>query len=183
MRPARVPVDIVGPARIKGGPNLHLLEEFDRAIGLPKHYRALPGHHPLVKAWLGQKKITEKQFNAGNKYRVLYEKANDPHGVDSTQLLAINRSVGSDLPAGRGGDGLARRSIKLIERRLARANRAIIRNFCGLGIPMGASVQSVVNCNSAGYIFRLREALDDLVEAFENLSIPDLERDIEREIA
>jgi hypothetical protein len=171
------------PALISGGANIHVLEDFNEgSAGTAKRYRALPGEHPLVKAWI-RRKISPEQFNAGNKYRVLYEKANAPHGVDSTQLMAISRSFGPKIGGGLAGDGQAHTSLKIIESRLSPVNCAIVRNFCGIGIAMGCSVQSVIDFHPTGYLSRLKEALDDLASVIQKISVPDLERDIEQEIA
>lgn len=128
-----------------------------------RRYRALPADHPLVRAWV-KGKIDEFQFGAGNVYRVVYEKANDPHGRDSTQGIAVDRS--------RSGDGVgtaardlidARKSLARVEKSLGSVDRIIVRRFCGQGQSMSAAVYAATECATNGVLFRVREALQSLV--------------------
>lgn len=137
-------------------------------------YRALPGDHPLVRAWANEK-IDAAMFNAGNIYRLLFEKANDPAGQDCTQAMFVNRSAAGDRTSLRMAEAeTAGRSLARIERRITAVEAKIVRAFCGRAISANAAVNGVLayRCPPDGVWNRMREVLASLAEAIRKAGVP-----------
>lgn len=151
--------------------------DMDKTVG-ERRYRALPADHPLVKAWVNRK-IPETEFNAGNIYRVVFERANDPSGRDSTAAMLVDRShtSGGD-PAHKADIETCKASIADINSRLSEVDRGIIEKFCGLGLSIAASVDSTVLCAPAGRLFRIRESLRSLERAIRFGRLPEIAPEI-----
>jgi hypothetical protein len=133
-----------------------------------RRFRSLPAEHPLVRAWFAGRITDPMHFNAGNIYRVLYEKANDPGGIDSSQAMNISRSHSGDRATLRSAEmEHARRSLGRVERRIpSPTDRLIVQTFCGRGMPAQASLRSAgLQPHPNGVWDRIREALGWLREA------------------
>jgi hypothetical protein len=143
-------------------------------VRVQRRYRALPADHSLVKAWV-KRKISETEFNAGNVYRIVYERANDPSGRDSTAAMAVDRSrQGGGEPAHKADVEACKGSIADLHARLGEVDRTIVEAFCGLGLPIAASVDNAVICAPAGRLYRLREALRALERAVKGGKLPEI---------
>lgn len=87
--------------------------DLDKTVG-ERRYRALPADHPLVRAFI-KRKIPETEFNAGNVYRIIFERANDSAGRDSTAALFVDRSrQGGGEPAYKADVQACRDSLGLL---------------------------------------------------------------------
>jgi len=151
--------------------------DLDKTIG-ERRYRALPADHPLVKLFI-KGKIPENEFNPGNIYRIIFERANDPAGRDSTAAMAISASRSGDgEPAVRADMALCRDALANIHYRMATVNGEIIRKFCGLGLSIAAAIDSTVICAASGRTARAREALQALGEAMAKVDMPEIAPEI-----
>jgi hypothetical protein len=133
-----------------------------------RRYRALPADHPLVKAWVNEK-IDAEMFNAGNVYRLLFEKANDPAGRDSTQAMFVNGG-GPDSRTNLKSAEIQRaeKSLTRVERQIgSEVDRKIVRAFCGRRVSANAAVEGATryHCPSNAVWPRMREALTSLTKA------------------
>lgn len=138
-----------------------------------RRYRALPADHPLVKAWF-KRKIPETEFNAGNVFRIIYERANDPRGHDSTQNLAVDRSRSEGSGVAAADVAACRASIEGFRDRMSQVDFDIVEKFCGIGLPLSAAVHSSVMCSAGGVLYRAREALRGLESAIKHAAMPEI---------
>jgi hypothetical protein len=147
--------------------------DLDKTIG-ERRYRALPADHPLVKLFV-KGKIPESEFNPGNIYRILFERANDPAGRDSTAAMMVSASRSSDgEPAFRADMAQCRDCLSNMHARMGTVDREIIRLLCGLGHSVAAAVDFAVVCAPSGRILRAREALRALGATIEKISLPEI---------
>lgn len=118
------------------------------------------GEHPLTLAFESGK-ISADEHNAGNTYRVLFEKMGRA-GKDSTDFEVSGSPARTPFTQTQYE---AIQAIQKIEAAMDRRNAAIVRKFCGEGTAARESVMRVVACHPNGVTFRLREALENLGDA------------------
>jgi hypothetical protein len=147
--------------------------DMDKTVG-ERRYRALPADHPLVKAWV-KRKISDSEFDAGNLYRLIFERANDPAGRDSTAVLNRVTASGAGGVPNRVADAQAcKDSLADLNARMGEIDRQLVEKFCGLALSLSASVDSSVLCAPAGRLFRMREALRSLERAIQGGKLPEI---------
>lgn len=147
----------------KPGPGKVYVREFVSArTGREERFRNI-GEHPLTLAH-ARGKIHDEQFAAGEELRALCE-LRAAGGRDSTDLS----------PPGAGGQGAglaftqtqvdAIRRLERLRSRLKNRDWIILEKFCGEGCSMADSVRAATLCHPSGVLFRIQEALDELVAA------------------
>lgn len=149
-----------GPAKAGPGQAFEIESVDDRVPGGPRRYNNVDSH-PLNRAkFYG--KISSQQWAAGNEYRRKCEIL-EKSGIDSTQPR---------VPAGSDGTPFTQaqvdavRWLQFVDGCLSRADRTIVRMFCGCGYSMLASVKLAVKCfNEDAIVSRVSEALDELGDA------------------
>jgi len=153
----------VGCCAPKPGPgDLYIRECVSARTGCELRYRNI-GEHPLTLAH-ARGKISEEQFAAGNTLRTLCE-MRLASGRDSTEMV----------PGAGGGPGLAftqlqidaARRLDRLRSRLKTRDWIILEKFCGEGWSMSEAVRAATLCHPSGVLFRVQEALDELVGANE----------------
>ena len=146
----------------KPGPGDVYVREFVSArTGRQERYRNI-GEHPLTLAY-ARRKISDEQYAAGNEFRTLCE-LRLGGSRDSTEMVP---------GAGGGGDKLSIAQAQLDAGRLLERLRAriktrdwiILEKFCGEGWSMAEAVRAATLCHPSGVLFRVQEALDELVAA------------------
>ena len=161
-QPARQsPITHLGP---KPGPGDVYIREFVSArTGREERYRNI-GEHPLTLAH-ARRKISNEQFAAGDEFRALCE-------------LRLGGSRDStDMVPGAGGAGAglgfnqvqidAGRALERLRARIKTRDWIILEKFCGEGWSMVEAVRAATLCHPSGVLFRVQEALDELVAARE----------------
>jgi hypothetical protein len=144
------------------GPGDHYVREFVSATtGREERFRNI-GEHPLTLAH-ARGKIGDEQFAAGEEVRRLCE------------LRAASGRDSTDRTPGAGGGGShapfmqiqidAIRRLERIRAKLKRRDWIIIEKFCGEGWSMAETVRAGTLCHPSGVLFRVQEALDELVTA------------------
>ena len=119
------------------------------------------GEHPLTLAH-ARGRISDDQFAAGEELRRLYA-LREARGRDSSQMR-----LGS---GGAAHTGLSQVQLDAIRRlgrlrsRLKDRDWIILEKFCGDGWSMAESVRAATVCHPSGVIYRMLEALDELVVA------------------
>ena len=147
----------------KPGPGKVYVREFVSArSGREERFRNI-GEHPLTLAH-ARGKIGDEQFAAGEELRALCE-LRAAGGRDSTDLS----------PPGGGGNGAglaftqtqvdAIHRLERLRSRLKARDWIILERFCGEGWPMAEAVRAATLCHPSGVLFRMQEALDELVAA------------------
>jgi hypothetical protein len=158
----RQQLEVDGPAKV--GPGQEFIREpiDDRVIGGPRRFNNV-GSHPLNLA-KARGKISSQQWAAGNKYRQMFE-MRERSGHDSSQ---------PHIPAGLPGTPFTQaqvdaiRWLQFVDGSMSRADRTIIRMFCGKGHSMVDSVRcGVKNFDPKSVVSRVNEALDELMDAME----------------
>jgi hypothetical protein len=156
-----------GPAK-QGEGQVLALERFNEGTaGTAKRVRNVASHPLRLAYHRGQ--ISEAHFQAGETYRIMFEKMRRS-GLDSSQ--ALDRSGG-------GGNGApftqtqvdAINGIKKIEAAMGPRDRRIIRYFCGEGMSPVESVQRVTSVHPSSVRYRIVEALEGLEDALEQTRI------------
>jgi hypothetical protein len=159
QRPPKAPSEHLGP---KTGPGGVYIREFVSArTGREERFRNI-GEHPLTLAHARQK-ISDEQYAAGNEFRELCE-----------LRLGSNRDS-TDMVPGAGGGGAdvrftqtqidAARELERLRARIKTRDWIILERFCGEGWSMVEAVRAATLCHPSGVIFRVQEALDELVAA------------------
>ncbi|HEX3430824.1 MAG TPA: hypothetical protein VHT03_08055 [Rhizomicrobium sp.] len=146
----------------KAGPGDVYVQEFLSArTGRELRYRNI-GEHPLTLAH-ARGKISSDQFAAGEEVRRLYE-LRALSGRDSTQMTPGSGGAHSCAPVTESQLDAARCLERL---RLCLKNRdwIIVEKFCGEGWSMAEAVRAATLCHPSGVLFRVQEALDELVAA------------------
>jgi hypothetical protein len=158
-RPAQPPEKRQVP---KPGPGDVYIREFVSArTGREERHRNI-GEHPLTLAH-ARRKISDEQFAAGEEFRALCE-------------LRIGGSRDStDMAAGAAGGNAelcfaqthidAGRKLERLRSRMKRRDWIIVEKFCGEGWSMVEAVRAATLCHPSGVLFRVQEALDELVAA------------------
>ena len=146
----------------KPGPSDVYVREFVSArTGREERYRNI-GEHPLTLAH-ARGKIDNDQFAAGEELRRLYE-LRALSGQDSTQVTLASGSAGPSVPISDAQLDAARR-LERLRGRLKSRDWIILEKFCGEGWSMAEAVRAATLCHPSGVLFRVREALDELVAA------------------
>jgi len=154
------------PKRVapKPGPGDFYVREFVSArTGREERFRNI-GEHPLTLAH-ARRKISDEQFAAGEEFRRLCE-------------LRLGRTRDStDMVPGAGGAGAglcfpqaqidAARRLERLRTRIKTRDWVILEKFCGEGWSMAEAVRVATLCHPSGVLFRVQEALDELVAARE----------------
>lgn len=149
----------IGP---KPGPgDVYVRELLSARSGRRERYRNI-GEHPLTLAH-ARGRISDEQLAAGNEFRALCE-----------LRLGGSRDSTDTVPgAGRAGAGLsftqaqidAVRKLEKLRTQIKTRDWIILEKFCGEGWSMAEAVRAATLCHPSGVLFRVREALDELVGA------------------
>jgi hypothetical protein len=146
------------------GPNGIYVREFVSArTGREERYRNI-GEHPLTLAH-ARRKISDAQFAAGDEFRALCE------------LRLGGTRDSTDMVPGAGGATPeccftqtqidAGRRLEQLRAGLKARDWIILEKFCGEGWSMAEAVRAATLCHPSGVLFRVQEALDELIEASE----------------
>jgi hypothetical protein len=157
QRPRQPSPTRLGP---KAGPGDIYVREFVSArTGREERYRNI-GEHPLTLAH-ARRKISDEQFAAGEQFRALCE----------SRLCSSRDST--DMVPGSGGGGAelrftqaridAVRELERLRRHIKTRDWTILEKFCGEGWSMAEAVRAATLCHPSGVLFRVQEALDELV--------------------
>jgi hypothetical protein len=140
---------------------VYVREFVSAPTGREERYRNI-GEHPLTLAH-ARGKISDDQFAAGEQLRRLYE------------LCALSGQDSTTMTPGSGGAGAASpitvaqldavRRIEQLRSRLKNRDWIIVERFCGEGWSMVEAVRAATLCHPSGVLFRVHEALDELVAA------------------
>jgi len=146
----------------KPGPTDVYVREFVSArTGREERYRNI-GEHPLTLAH-ARGKISDEQFAAGEEVRRMYE-LRALSGRDSTLMTPRSGGAGPGIPISEAQLGAARRLARL-RSRLKDRDWIIVEKFCGEGWSMAEAVRAATLCHPSGVLYRVQEALDELVTA------------------
>lgn len=145
----------------KAGPgDIYVRELVSARTGREERLRNI-GEHPLTLAH-ARGRISDRQFAAGEELRRL-----------CAQALAGGRDS-TDMTPGSGGGGHTALSevqvgavlrLEKLRSRLKTRDWIIAVKFCGEGWSMAESVRAATLCHPSGVLFRVQEALDELVAA------------------
>jgi hypothetical protein len=147
----------LGPKAGPGG--IYIRELVSARTGREERFRNV-GEHPLTLAH-AKGKISDEQFAAGDEFRSLCE-------------LRLGGSRDStDMVPGAGGAGCglsftqaqvdAGRELERFRVQVKRRDWIILEKFCGEGWSMAEAVRAATLCHPSGVLFRVQEALDELV--------------------
>ena len=146
----------------KPGPSDLYVREFVSArTGREERYRNI-GEHPLTLAH-ARGKISDEQFAAGEEVRRLYE-LRGLSGKDSSLMTPGSGGAGTSHSITEAQLDAARRLERLSARLKAR-DWKIVEKFCGEGWSMAEAVRTATLCHPSGVLYRVQEALDELVGA------------------
>jgi hypothetical protein len=146
----------------KAGPfDLYVREFVSARTGREERYRNI-GEHPLTLAH-ARGKISDEQFAAGEKLRRLHELC-ALSGQDSSLMTAGSGGAGAHLPI-TDSQLDAVRGLERMRCRLKSRDWIIVEKFCGEGWSMADAVRAATLCHPSGVLFRVQEALDELVVA------------------
>jgi hypothetical protein len=147
----------------KPGPvDVYIREFVSARTGCEERYRNV-GEHPLTLAH-ARGKISDEQFAAGEALRQLYELC-ALSGQDSTLMTPGSGGAGTNLPITDSQLDAVRR-LERLRSRLKPRDRIIVEKFCGEGWSMAEAVRASTLCHPSGVLFRVQEALDELVVAW-----------------
>lgn len=146
----------------KAGPSdVYIRELVSARTGREERYRNI-GEHPLTLAH-ARGRISDAQFAAGEELRRLYE------------LRALSGQDSTLMTPGAGGAGVclsireaqldAARRVDRLRSRLKDRDWIIVEKFCGEGWSMAEAVRAATLCHPSGVLYRVQEALDELVAA------------------
>ncbi|HEX9159668.1 MAG TPA: hypothetical protein VF835_05520 [Rhizomicrobium sp.] len=152
----------------KPGPSDLYVREFVSArTGREQRYRNI-GEHPLTLAH-ARGKISDEQFAAGEEVRRLYE-LRGLSGKDSTLTAPGSGGAGTSHSITEAQLDAARRLERLSARLKARDWKIVVK-FCGEGWSMAEAVRAATLCHPSGVLYRVQEALDELVAAHGGRSV------------
>ena len=140
--------------------DVYVREFVSARTGLQERLRNI-GEHPLTLAH-ARGRISDEHFAAGEELRILFA-LREARGRDSTE-----RFLGS---GGATDTGLSQVQVDAIRRlgrlrsKLKNRDWIILEKFCGDGWSMAESVRAATICHPSGVLFRVLEALDELVLA------------------
>jgi hypothetical protein len=146
----------------KAGPSdVYICEFVSARTGREERYRNI-GEHPLTLAH-ARHKISDEQFAAGEELRRLCE-LRALSGHDSTLMTPGSGGAGACLPIGEAQLDAVRR-VERLRSRLKHRDWIIVEKFCGEGWSMAEAVRAATLCHPSGVLYRVQEALDELVAA------------------
>lgn len=146
----------------KPGPGDIYVREFVSArTGREQRYRNI-GEHPLTLAH-ARGKIDDEQYAAGDELRRLYE-MRAVSGRDSTDMAPGTGSSGLRVPFSQLQVDAIRR-LERLRTRIKERDWIILEKFCGEGWSMAEAVRAATLCHPSGVLFRVQEALEELVSA------------------
>lgn len=146
----------------KPGPGDVYVREFVSACtGREERWRNV-GEHPLTLAH-ARGKISDEQFAAGEEVRRLYE-LRALSGQDSTLMTPGSGGAGPALPITEAQLDATRR-LERLRSRLKERDWIIVERLCGEGWSMAEAVRAATLCHPSGILYRVQEALDELVVA------------------
>jgi hypothetical protein len=141
---------------------VYIREFVSARTGREERYRNI-GEHPLTLAH-ARGKISDEQFAAGEAVRRLYE-LRALSGHDSTVMTPGSGGAGPSVPITEAQLDAARRLDRL-SARLKDRDWTIVEKFCGEGWSMAEAVRAATLCHPSGVLYRVQEALDELVLAW-----------------
>jgi len=144
--------------RPKPGPGSVFVEE--PAKGRERRVRNI-GEHPLTLAH-ARGKISDEQLAAGEEVRLLCE-LRGLSGKDSTTLMS-GGAPGPRAPFTQSQLDAIKR-LDQIRTRLGERDWIIVEKFCGEGWSMADSVRAATICHPSSVLFRVQEAMEELVAA------------------
>ena len=146
----------------KPGPfDVYVREFVSARTGREERWRNI-GEHPLTLAH-ARGKISDEQFAAGEKVRRLYE-LRALRGQDSTLMTPGSSGTAPHSPITESRIDAARRLEKL-RAQLKDRDWIIVEKFCGEGWSMAEAVRAATLCHPSGVLYRVQEALEELVIA------------------
>ena len=146
----------------RAGPfDVYVREFVSARTGREERYRNI-GEHPLTLAH-ARSKVSDEQFAAGEEIRRLY-KLRALSGQDSTLMTPGSGGAGATLPITEAQLDAVRR-LERLRSRLKPRDWIIVEKFCGEGWSMAEAVRAATLCHPSGVLFRVQEALDELVVA------------------
>ena len=146
----------------KAGPfDVYVREFVSARTGREERYRNI-GEHPLTLAH-ARGKIGDEQFAAGEELRWLHELC-ALSGQDSSLMTPGAGGAGAHVPITDAQLDAARR-LERLRSRLKPRDWIIVEKFCGEGWSMAEAVRAATLCHPSGVLFRVQEALDELVVA------------------
>jgi hypothetical protein len=146
----------------KAGPfDVYVREFISARTGREERYRNI-GEHPLTLAH-ARAKISDEPFAAGEELRRLHELC-ALSGQDSSLMMPGSGGAGSHLPITDSQLDAVRR-LERLRARLKNRDWIILEKFCGEGWSMAEAVRAATLCHPSGVLFRVQEALDELVVA------------------
>ncbi|HLY04402.1 MAG TPA: hypothetical protein VKR31_01530 [Rhizomicrobium sp.] len=140
---------------------MYIREFVSARTGREERYRNI-GEHPLTLAH-ARGKISGEQFAAGEEVRRLYE-LRGLSGQDSTLMTPGSGGTGPAVPISEAQLDAGRRLARL-RSRLKDRDWIIVEKFCGEGWSMAEAVRAATLCHPSGVLYRVQEALDELVIA------------------
>jgi hypothetical protein len=144
----------------KAGPRDVYVREFVSArTGRERRYRNI-GEHPLTLAH-ARRRISDEQYAAGDEFRALCE-LRLAAGRDSTDMTPGSGGAGAGLTVTERQIDAARR-LERLRARIKTRDWIILEKFCGEGWSMADAVRAATLCHPSGVLFRVQEALDELV--------------------
>ena len=146
----------------KPGPSdVYIRELVSARTGREERYRNI-GEHPLTLAH-ARGRISDEQFVAGEEVRRLCE-MRGLSGQDSTLMTPGSGGAGPSVVITEAQLDAARR-LERLRGRLKDRDWRIVEKFCGEGWSMAEAVRAATLCHPSGVLFRVQEALDELVAA------------------
>jgi hypothetical protein len=146
----------------KPGPGDVYVREFVSArTGREERFRNI-GEHPLTLAH-ARGKISDEQFAAGDEFRSLCE-LRVGGTRDSTDMVPGAGGAGSGLSFTQAQIDAAD-TLERLRARIKTRDWIILEKFCGEGWSMVEAVRAATLCHPSGVLFRVQEALDELVAA------------------
>lgn len=148
-----------GMAAPRPGPgSVYVRELVSARTGREQRYRNV-GEHPLTLAH-ARGKISDEQFAAGDGFRALCE-LRLAGGRDSTEMTPGSGGAAGLAVTERQVDAVRR--LERLRARLKTRDWIILEKFCGEGWSMAEAVRAATLCHPSGVLFRVQEALDELV--------------------
>ncbi|HKD21348.1 MAG TPA: hypothetical protein VKB71_05020 [Rhizomicrobium sp.] len=148
--------------RPKAGPgDIYVDELVSARTGGGRRLRNI-GEHPLTLAH-ARRKISDDQFAAGEEVRRLCE-LRGLRGRDSTTIAP--GGSGQPLAPFTQSQVEAIRRLDRFRVRMKARDWIIVEKFCGEGWSMADAVKAATVCHPSGVLYRLQEALEELVAAW-----------------
>jgi hypothetical protein len=157
-REASVPA---GYAPKPGPGDFYVRELVSARTGREQRFRNI-GEHPLTLAH-ARGKIDDEQFAAGDELRRLCQ-MRMASGRDSTDMAPGTGASAPRTPLSQVQID-AVRQLERLRARIKTRDWIILEKFCGEGWSMAEAVRAATLCHPSGVLFRVQEALEELVTA------------------